>query len=452
VDIPATSDNIPGTLVLRGATGDVKIGIASPAPPITAPLTVNAGPTAGAALATYTYGSVNPGVVNLRANGTVENPTQVLSGERFAFLVGGTYGTTGFGNNPAAMNFYAAENQTDTARGSFITFDTCAVGQSGRQERLRIDASGNVGIGMTPSYRVDVSSGDEGWIQFRHANTTTAGSGAPGSSTGAEFISARGDGNGTFASRIGLAFRRADGTSIQSGVSLGGVTFGGQHGSDATFQSSKVLYSASIHGVSEGVFNSATDMPTALVFRTGSVGQDLRAANLTYGTERMRIDGSGNVLIGATSTSNSVSAIQATVNDGYGRLLVKKTTAGAVNGLLFYHNGSYVGGLNYDNSSTSLVTSSDARLKKDIVEAAEALSDINRVRIVSHGWKNDDATVRYGAVAQELADVFPEAVAVGDDSDEISKVWGVDYVRLIPALIKAVQELTAKVEALEAAQ
>jgi hypothetical protein len=171
VDIPATSDNIPGTLVLRGATGDVKIGVASPPPHVTTPLTVTGGSTSGGAVVTYVYGSANAGITSYRANGTVENPTQVLSGERFAFLVGGTYGTTGFGNNPAAMNFHAAENQTDTARGSFITFDTCAVGQSGRQERLRIDASGNVFIGGTSGPSLTPKFGVHGYMV---AQTTAA--------------------------------------------------------------------------------------------------------------------------------------------------------------------------------------------------------------------------------------------------------------------------------------
>jgi hypothetical protein len=141
VDIPATSDNIPGTLVLRDASGGVKIGVASPAPHVTAPLTVSGSSPAGG-LVTYSY-TASAGIANYRANGTPENPTQVLSGQRFAFFVGGTYGTTQFAN-PAAINFIAAENQTDTARGSFITFETCAPGQITRQERARIKETGQI--------------------------------------------------------------------------------------------------------------------------------------------------------------------------------------------------------------------------------------------------------------------------------------------------------------------
>lgn len=90
-------------------------------------------------------GSSEAGITCRSAGGTLASPTAITAGRRFAYFVGGTYGSTGF-VNCAAINFVASENHTDTARGCFISFDTAANGQAGRQERLRIDASGNVGI------------------------------------------------------------------------------------------------------------------------------------------------------------------------------------------------------------------------------------------------------------------------------------------------------------------
>jgi len=176
----------------------------------------------------------------------------------------------------------------------------------------------------------------------------------------------------------------------------------------------------------------------------------------TSSVERMRIDSSGSVLVGKTSTALNVTGIQFTTDTSYGRIVVQKTLSGNVNGHLFYHNGTYVGGMNYDNTSTAFPTSSDVRLKKDIVEAGSASEKIDAIRIVAHGWKHDDAVVDFGIIAQELYEVMPRAVAKGDDGEEVETTWGVDYSKLVPMLIKAHQEqqaiitdLKARIEVLE---
>lgn len=92
-----------------------------------------------------------------RANGTSSSPTQVLANQRIAFFIGSSYGSSSFNNN-VGINFHAAENITDSARGSYITFDTTTIGTVGRAERIRIDSSGNVGIGTsTPQQKLSVT-------------------------------------------------------------------------------------------------------------------------------------------------------------------------------------------------------------------------------------------------------------------------------------------------------
>jgi hypothetical protein len=345
VDIPATSDNIPGTLVLRGATGDVKIGIASPAPHVTAPLTVTGGSTSGAALATYVYGATNTGIASYRANGTAESPTQVLSGERFAFLVGGTYGTTGFAN-PAAMNFHAAENQTDTARGSFITFDTCATGQTARQERLRIDASGNVGIGIVPDRPLHVHR--SGVNSALHLTTSTS-----------------------------------------SSTLSGGMTVT----SEVTTNFAYVIQREN----------------APLVFRTAD-------------TERMRITGGGEVYI-AGSTDQGAFNLQC-------------------NGTGVWGAGAYTNG-------------SDERLKENIAEITEGLEVVKNLRPVSFNYKethSKDRSKQAGFIAQDLLVALAGKDYLEGTVTQGPEYYNVAYQNLIPIMTKAIQELTAKVEALEAAQ
>ena len=60
---------------------------------------------------------------------------------------------------------------------------------------------------------------------------------------------------------------------------------------------SNILYAASIHGVAEDTFDSATDMPTALVFRTGTTGRSGNTNNVQIGTERLRIKNDGDISI-----------------------------------------------------------------------------------------------------------------------------------------------------------
>ncbi len=164
--------------------------------------------------------------------------------------------------------------------------------------KFTIQSGGNVGIGTTaPSYLLDVVNAASIGNTIRLAETS-AGASAINS---VEVISARADGNQTFESRLALAHRRTDGTAIAATSALGGVMFGGQWGTDTSFQSSKLLYPASIKAMAEGNFTSASAMPTGLAFFTGSTGDDLRSANLGYGAERMRIDSSGNVGIGTAT-------------------------------------------------------------------------------------------------------------------------------------------------------
>ena len=110
----------------------------------------------------------------------------------------------------------------------------------------------------------------------------------------------------------------------------GTIYFGINH-TDGT--ASNIAYSASISGILEGDANSASDMPTGLVFYTGDAGTALGTANTTYGTERMRIDHDGNVGIGGAPDSS-------------GRLLVKN---GGTNQIVLTNNDSATTNLNMGN-------------------------------------------------------------------------------------------------------
>lgn len=93
-----------------------------------------------------------------RSRGTVESPTAVQSGDRLGgFGFNGHNGNAYYTADNAVIRAFAAENFSTTTMGTFLTFETTPVGSITRSERMRIDASGNVGIGTTsPSAKLAV--------------------------------------------------------------------------------------------------------------------------------------------------------------------------------------------------------------------------------------------------------------------------------------------------------
>jgi hypothetical protein len=173
------------------------------------------------------------------------------------------------------------------------------------------------------------------------------------------------------------------------------------------------------------------------------------------GSERMRIDTSGRLLVGTTATFgndgflnvdstaavlNGVNVKCASVNYAYiaytGTNFIYFTTSG----------GGPVGTITYNGSITVYGTTSDQRLKENIVDAPSAFDFINSLKIRSFDWKESGKHHKFGVIAQELVEVFPESVSVPQKEEDI---WQVDTSALVPSLVKAIQELNAKVTALE---
>jgi len=108
--------------------------------------------------------------------------------------------------------------------------------------------------------------------------------------------------------------------------------------------------------------------------------------------------------------------------------------------------GVAVGSISVTGSATAYNTSSDARLKHDIVDAPEASSLIDALQVRSFKWNADNSEQRYGFIAQELLEVAPEAVSQQADPDGM---MGVDYSKLVPMLVKELQSVRARLAELE---
>jgi hypothetical protein len=168
------------------------------------------------------------------------------------------------------------------------------------------------------------------------------------------------------------------------------------------------------------------------------------------------VDSSGNVGIGTSSPSTklhisggdpSIRLTPSSTNDA--RIDFTDNT-GTVRWYTGFDesSGNYVvaadeGG--FASSNIAVVDNhSDVRLKENIVDAPAG--NIDAIRVRSFDWKADGLHQTYGMVAQELVDVAPEAVSQGETEDD---TWGVDYSKLVPMLVKEIQDLRKRVADLE---
>lgn len=100
-------------------------------------------------------------------------------------------------------------------------------------------------------------------------------------------------------------------------------------------------------------------------------------------------------------------------------------------------------------TATSFNASSDRRLKKNIQPTGSFGDIIDSIDVVQFDWNDSGIHNRAGFIAQDLAVVAPEAVTAGDTNEQIETPWGVDYSKLVPMLVKEIQELRARLHAVE---
>ena len=99
------------------------------------------------------------------------------------------------------------------------------------------------------------------------------------------------------------------------------------------------------------------------------------------------------------------------------------------------------------STGVSYGSNSDERLKKNIVDASSQLDVVKSVKVREYDWKKNDKH-ELGFIAQELKTSIPQAVIEGGD-DETENPWGVDYGRVTPYLVKAIQEQQEQIEQLK---
>jgi hypothetical protein len=111
----------------------------------------------------------------------------------------------------------------------------------------------------------------------------------------------------------------------------------------------------------------------------------------------------------------------------------------------FIYDGTGIGSITQSGTTAVLYnTTSDQRLKENIVDAPEFGSVIDSIKVRSFDWKTDQTHQRAGFIAQELVTVAPEAVHQPTDAEEM---MAVDYSKLVPMLVKEIQSLRQRLSA-----
>ena len=172
------------------------------------------------------------------------------------------------------------------------------------------------------------------------------------------------------------------------------------------------------------------------------------------GSNRMVIDGSGHVLINTTSLQG-VGGLSLQVGGNH-VAIENNTTSNAGNGTeyqVFRRNSTQIGSITM-NGTTAVQynTSSDYRLKENVVTEWDATSRLKQLKPSRFNFITEPDRTVDGFLAHEVQDIVPEAIAGEKDAVDAEgnpKYQGIDQAKLVPLLVKTIQELETRITQLE---
>jgi hypothetical protein len=374
-------------------------------------------------------------------------------------------------------------------------------------ERMRLDASGNLGLGVTPSAwswpngsagalqlqsgaglsaynattylsnnwyynagekyiangfatRYEQTTGKHVWY---YAGNNTSGAGATVSWTQAMTLDASGN------LLVGTTSNTGVDTGVQrlvvNGIAGGG---GGTLGLISDSLGRNIIITDSSKTAIGAINISSTNM---------SLGTNNGYPLLfnTNGSERARIDSSGNLLVKTTSaggngsntyTAGSLLLGGTAITAGYKYCVISYATGGSGSSVSFQKDTSEKGAMFFNDvdsriyifnnnastgvylsaNATSWTSNSDERLKTDLMPIENAVEKVSTLRAVTGRYKKDvEGTSRAFLIAQDVQAVLPQAV----DATDPEKL-GVSYTDVIPLLVAAIKEQQAIIESLKA--
>ena len=359
------------------SSGNVGVGTSSPSNKLDVSGTGN--------VRTSTTSSSSTGISSIYAI----NSSNAVAGSAIYGATASAYGSISAGESSFYSNVPISV-MSDNASG-VIKFAT-----GGSSEKMRIDSSGNVGIGKTPTNKpLEIYSASNPAIRIQNSTTGTG-------------------------STDGFLLEMNSSDAYLYNYEAGNLFFGTSNTERMRINSSgQVMVNTT---TATGNFTVASTSTTSVPIATKS------PASFTT----------------ATYWSDSATA----ASTGWYHFYSTSSSATVQNCIIF-------GNGNIQNANNSYGAISDIKLKENIVDATPKLEQLNQVRVVNFNLKSSPEQKQLGVIAQELESIFPGMIDEINDRDADNNVLetktkSVKYSVFVPMLIKAMQEQQAIIETLTA--
>jgi len=289
-------------------------------------------------------------------------------------------------------------------------------------------------------------------------SNSLAGNTSGNNNTGLGYYAASAVSNGTYNTAVGanamLSATGSNNTAVGAQTMASTVTGSnntaigyGSNISSGLSNATAIGYNASVTQSNSIVLGNGTvnvgigtNAPQHLLHVGGTI-TCMKGANTHTGFFYNATSSSDGIELVALSTTDAFASIQRGAG-GYCLHLGKGSSAVNQGILGFYVNGVDIGHVDCDVAGTNVTyyTTSDQRLKENIRPTRYGLEKLMQIQVADYNYKADEQKHNQtGFLAQQLYTVYPQAVKPGGD-DPKTQAWSVDYGRLTPILVQAVQD------------